>query len=299
MAGGNTTGAVAAIATAAAGIAQAFLSDDYKHDNSEIKIPSGSSSKVTDKSAEARAAAHVKYAQQYFNSIKTIAKTNLLIATVQQAGAFYIAGLQKEVADRMQDRLDDTWKDIKDKSDKLFNHWYDVSRPIEIDMIGRAKAAADAGYTADYATVRNRAVIDTAKEFTRQRDKLEREQSAHCVGTTRAGRRMLRAAEAKARVTAINAAYRFEEARKERIEDKQRKEVFDWANQFRGLGGQGLQGASALTGIAGQQVNPYAGWASAFGNLSNFGAAWNQGTMAGFYGAHAPMQVGMQTAGLW
>lgn len=301
MAGGNTTGAVAAIATAAAGVAQAFLSGDYEESKCENLKPSttGSNSKITDASAVARAEAHMQYACKYFNSVKVMAKTNLLIATVQQAGAFYIAGLQKEVADRMQDRMDSTWENIKDKSDKLFNHWYDISRPIEIDMINKAKAAADAGYVADYETVRNRAVIDTAKEFARQRDKLEREQSAHCVGATRAGRRMLRAAEAKARVTAINAAYRFEEAHKERIEDKQRKEVFEWANQFRGLGGQGLQGASALSGIASQQVNPYAGWASAFGNLSNFGSAWNQGTMAGFYGANAPMQVGTQTAGLW
>lgn len=110
---------------------------------------------------------------------------------------------------------------------------------------------------------------------------------------------MLRAAEAKARVSSINAAFRYEEARKERIEDKQRKEVLDWANVFRGVAASALQGASSLSSIAGQQVNPYSGWASAFGNLSNFGNAWNQGTMAGFYGANAPLQVGMQTVGTW
>lgn len=299
MAGGNTTGAVTAIATAAAGIATAFLSDDYKHDTTTIKIPEGNSNKVTDKSAEARAAAHVKYAQQYFNSVKTVAKTNLLIATVQQAGAFYIAGLQKEVADRAQDRLDTTWENIKDKSDKLFNHWYDVSRPIEIAMINKAKADADAGYIAQYDAARNRATADASREFSRARDKVRRESNAHCVGSTRASMRQLHAAEARARVSAINAAYRFEEARKERIEDKQRKEVHEWANQFRGVASHGLQGATSLQQIAGQMVNPYAGWASAFGNLSNFGNAWNQGTMAGFYGANAPLQIGQNIAGAW
>lgn len=299
MAGGNTTGAVAAISTAAAGVAQAFLSGDYDQDTTEIQIPSGSGSKITDKSAEARAAAHVKYAQQYFNSIKTVAKTNLLIATIQQAGAFYIAGLQKEVADRAQDRLDETWENIRDKSDKLFNHWYDVSRPIEIAMIGKAKSDADSGYIAQYDTARNRAVVDAAREFSRSRDKVRREANVHCVGSTRASIRQLYAAEARARVSAINAAYRFEEARKERIEDKQRKEVYDWANQFRGVAGQGMQGATSMQQIAGQMVNPYAGWASAFGNLSSFGNAWNQGTMAGFYGANAPLHIGQNIAGAW
>lgn len=301
MAGGNTTGAVAAIATMAAGAAQAFLSGDYeveKCDDLKVKTQ-GSNSKITDMSAIARAEAHMQYACKYFNAMKVIAKTNLLIATVQQAGAFYIAGLQKEVADRVQDRLDKTWENIKDKSDKMFNHWYGTAAPIEAAMISKAKADADAGYVADYDTVRDRAVIDSAREFSRQRDKLEREQAAHCVGSTRAGRRMLRAAEAKARVSSINAAFRYEEARKERIEDKQRKEVLDWANVFRGVAASALQGASSLSSIAGQQVNPYSGWASAFGNLSNFGNAWNQGTMAGFYGANAPWQVGMQTVGTW
>lgn len=299
MAGGNTTGAVTAIATAAAGIAQALFSNDYKHDTTTIKIPEGNGNKVTDKSAEARAAAHVKYAQQYFNSVKTVAKTNLLIATVQQAGAFYIAGLQKEVADRAQDRLDVTWENIKDKSDKLFNHWYDVSRPIEIAMINKAKADADAGYVAQYDVARNRATADASREFSRARDKVRRESNVHCVGSTRASMRQLHAAEARARVSAINAAYRFEEARKERIEDKQRKEVHEWTNQFRGATSHGLQGATSLQQIAGQMVNPYAGWASAFGNLSNFGNAWNQGTMAGFYGANAPLQIGQNIAGAW
>lgn len=301
MAGGNTTGAVAAIATAAAGVAQAFLSGDYDKDPCDNLKPSttGSSSKVTDASAVARAEAHMTYACKYFNAVKTTAKTNLLIATIQQAGAFYIAGLQKEVADRAQDRLDATWENIKDKSDKLFDHWYGVSRPIEIDMISKAKADADAGYVAQYDVARNRATADAAREFSRARDKVRRESNVHCVGSTRASMRQLHAAEARARVSAINAAYRFEEARKERIEDKQRKEVYDWANQFRGVAGQGLQGATSLQQIAGQMVNPYAGWASAFGNLSSFGNAWNQGTMAGFYGANAPLHIGQNIAGAW
>lgn len=301
MAGGNTTGAVAAIATAAAGVAQAFASGDYDETDCENLKPSteGSDSKVTDKSAIARAEAHMVYACKYFNAVKTTAKTNLLISTIQQAGAFYIAGLQKEVADRAQDRLDATWENIKDKSDKLYNHWYDNSRPVEIDMLNKAKAASDAGYEAQYDVVRNRASIDTSREFSRARDKLRRESSVHCVGATRASMRQLHAAEARARVSAINAGYRFEEARKERIEDKLRKEVFDWTNQFRGVAGQGLQGASSLQPIADQMVNPYAGWASAFGNLSSFGNAWNQGSMAGFYGANAPSHIGQNIAGAW
>ena len=98
MAGGNTTGAVAAITTMAAGAAQAFLSGDYAADPcDQIKVKTqGSNSKTTDMSAIARAEAHMQYACKYFNAMKVIAKTNLLIATVQQAGAFYIAGLQKK-----------------------------------------------------------------------------------------------------------------------------------------------------------------------------------------------------------
>lgn len=299
MAGGNTTGAVAAIATVAAGLAQAFLSGDYSEDKTEIEIPQGSSTKITDASAAARAAAHVKYAQQYFNAVKISARTNLLIATVQQAGAFYIAGLQKEIADRAQDRLDKTWENIKDKSDKLFNHWYGVSRPIEIDMIGNAKSDADAGYQPQYDVVRNRATADVAREFSRAREKIRRETDVHCVGSRRAQLRRLHADQARAAVSAINSSYRFEEVRKERIEDKQRKEVLEWANQFRGVAGQGLQGAAAMQSIASQHVNPYSGWASAFGNLSNFGNAMNQSSMAGFYSRHAPMQIGMETAGVW
>lgn len=301
MAGGNTTGAVAAIATAAAGVAQAFLSGNYDAEECSNLKPqtTGSSSKITDASAVARAEAHMQYACKYFNAVKVTAKTNLLIATVQQAGAFYIAGLQKEVADRAQDRLDETWANIKDKSDKLFGHWYDVSRPIEIQMIEKAKADVDSGYVPQYEEVRNRASIDVSKEFSRARDKLRRESNVHCVGSTRSQMRQLYAAEARARVSAINAGYRFEEARKERIEDKQRKEVFDWTTQFRGTAGQGLQGAMSMQQIASQNVNPYTGWASAFGNLTNFGNSWNQGNMAGFYGRNAPMQVGMETAGIW
>lgn len=301
MAGGNTTGAVAAIATAAAGVAQAFLSGNYDaEDCGELKPKTtGSSSKITDASAVARAEAHMHYACKYFNAVKVTAKTNLLIATVQQAGAFYIAGLQKEVADRAQDRLDETWANIKDKSDKLFNHWYDNSRPIEIDMLNKAKKDMDAGYTPQYDEVRNRASVDVAKEFSRARVKLQRESNVHCVGSTRSQIRQLYASEARARVTAINAGYRYEEARKERIEDKQRKEVLDWTNQFKGVAGNGLQGAMSMQQVASQNVNPYTGWASAFGNLSNFGNAWNQGNMAGFYSRNASMQVGMETAGLW
>lgn len=235
----------------------------------------GNPNKVTDVTGYNQAKAQAIYACRYFEAVKENARINAVIAGIQQVASFYLADKQHEVAKQAQDRLDDTWADQKDKANKLFSHWYDNSRPIEIRMLNEASAREIAGYTVDYETAKNRVTATVRKEFSMQRQRLEREADINCTGATRVALRQLANAEARAIASAVNGAWRAEEARKDLKEAGYREEVYKWNGMFRGTVGESLnasRGASAAAAAA-SKIDPYAGWASSVGLLSNFGNA--------------------------
>lgn len=249
----------------------------------------GSQEKLTDGSAYMRAQAMADYACAYFKAVKENARTNLIISLIQQAASFYFADKQHDVAKQAQNRFDEIWTNQKDKSDKLFNHWYDNSRPIEISMLSEARAREQRGYPVDYETAKNRAISTARSEFSRARDKVQRESNIHCVGATRTALRQLHAAEARAAVLATNQAIRMEEERKHQRESQYREEVYKWNALFQGRVGDSLNSirTAQQAAAAASQINPYEGWSQAVAGLSNIGAAMGTVNMTGMMGNNA------------
>ncbi|OOH91828.1 hypothetical protein BMT54_01595 [Pasteurellaceae bacterium 15-036681] len=249
----------------------------------EIKF-TGSEQKLTDGSAHMRAQAMADYACSYFKAVKENARTNLIIALIQQAASFYFADKQHDVAKQAQNRFDEIWNNQRDKSDKFFNHWYDNSRPVEIRMLQEADQREKDGYQVDYETVRERAIATARSEFSRARDKVQREMLIHCVGAKRTALRQIQVAEAKAVVLVTNQSIRNEEERKHQRESQYREEVYKWNSMFQGRISDSLnalrtaQQAAAAAG----SIDPYAGWSQSVGGLSNIGVALGNMNMAQF-----------------
>lgn len=249
----------------------------------------GSKEKLSDGSAYMRAQAMADYACKYFKAVEKNARTNLIISLIQQAASFYFADKQHDVAKQAQNRFDDVWNNQRDKSDKFFNHWYDHSRPIEIRMLNDANAREQRGYPVDYETTKNRAMTTARAEFSRAREKVQRESHIHCVGASRTALRQLQIAEAKAVVLATNSAIRMEEERKHQRESQYREEVYKWNAMFQGRISDSLnalrtaQQAAAAAG----SINPYEGWSQAVAGLSNIGGALGTMNMAQFQGLNA------------
>lgn len=246
-------------------------------------------SKITNASAKARALAMADYACKYFEAVQQNARANMIIALIQQAASFYFADKQHDVAKQAQNRFDEIWQNQKDKSDKLFSHWYDNSRPIEISMLNEARAREQRGYQVDYETAKNRAISTARSEFSRARDKVQRESNIHCVGATRTALRQLHAAEARAAVLATNQAIRMEEERKHQRESQYREEVYKWNALFQGRVGDSLNSirTAQQAAAAASQINPYEGWSQAVAGLSNIGAAMGSINMTGMMGNNA------------
>ncbi|PJG83752.1 hypothetical protein [Caviibacterium pharyngocola] len=260
---------------------------------SSIPDVTPSNQKLTDASAVARAKAMAEYACKYFKAMEQNARTNLIIALIQQAASFYFADKQHDVAKQAQNRFDEIWTNQKDKSDKFFNHWYDNSRPIEIDMLNEARARERAGHNVDYETAKNRAVATARSEFSRARDKVQREGHIHCVGATRTALRQLQVAEAKAVVLATNQAIRMEEERKHQRESQYREEVYKWNGMFHGRIADSLSslGNAMKAAAAASQINPYEGWSNAVSNLSHIGGHMGSLNMTGMMGNNAATPV--------
>lgn len=215
----------------------------------------------------------------------------MIIALIQQAASFYFADKQHDVAKQAQNRFDEIWTNQRDKSDKLFNHWFDNSRPIEISMLNESRERERTGYTVDYGTAKNRAVATARSEFSRARDKVQREMSIHCVGAKRTALRQLQVAEAKAVVLATNQSIRNEEERKHQRESQYREEVYKWNALFQGRVGDSLNSirTAQQAAAAASQINPYEGWSQSVAGLSNIGAAWGRLNTADMQG----MSVGV------
>lgn len=284
-------GILAAAGTIAAGAAILYATDAFNDVECKKIEKAGSETTVSDASAYMRAQAIADYSCKYFKAVQTNARNNLIIALIQQAAAFYIADKQHDVAKQAQNRFDEIWQNQKDKSDKFFNHWYDNSRPIELAMLNEARERERAGYQVDYETAINRSTARSRSEFSRARDKVSREMAIHCIGARRTALRQLHIAEAKAVVLATNSAIRFEEERKHQRESQYREEMYKWNAFFQGNIGHSLnalkmaQQAAAAAG----SIDPYAGWTSSVGMLSNLGTAYNTMNMAQFQaGQNAP-----------
>lgn len=246
----------------------------------------GSTEKLTDGSAHMRAQAMADYACAYFKAVKENARINLAIALLQQAASFYFADKQHDVAKQAQNRFDEIWANQKDKSDKLFNHWYNNGRQIEISMLNEARAREQRGYQVDYETAKNRAISTARSEFSRARDKVQRESNIHCVGATRTALRQLHTAEARAAVLATNQAIRMEEERKHQRESQYREEVYNWNKLFQGRVGDSLNSirTAQQAAAAASAINPYEGWSQSVAGLSNIGAAIGTGNMVSAMG---------------
>lgn len=277
-------GVLAAVGTVAAGAALLYGTDTFKDVPCETIKFEGDKSKLTDGSAYMRAQAMADYACKYFNAVKTNAKTNTIIALIQQASAFYIADKRHDVAKQAQNRFDEIWHDQKDKSNKFFSHWYDHSRPIELEALQEARERERAGYQVDYETAINRSTARSRAEFSRAREKIARETPIHCVGARRSAIRQLHIAEARTAVLATNSAIRFEEERKHQRETQYRQELMQWTQFFQGnIGYSNRALAMAQQATASMNaIDPYAGWTSSLSLMNNFGSELGKANMASF-----------------
>lgn len=255
-------------------VTKIFLGEDVNCSDAVNNIKAlPDENKLTNASAKARALAMADYACKYFKAAQQNARANMIIALIQQAASFYFADKQHDVAKQAQNRFDEIWGNQKDKSDKFFNHWYDNSRPIELRMLNEASEREKRGYQVDYDTAKDRAIATARSEFSRARDKVQRESNIHCVGATRTALRQLQVAEAKAVVLATNSAIRFEEERKHQRESQYREEIYKWNSMFQGRIDDSLNSlrTAQQAAAAGSQLNPYEGWSNAVGNLSHIG----------------------------
>lgn len=225
------------------------------------------------------------YACKYYEAVAENARINAVIAGIQQAASFYFADKQHDVAKQAQGRLDEVWKDQKDKSDKMFNHWYDNARPEELEQLKKASDREEAGYQVDYETAKNRVIADVRQEFGLARQKYLREANIHCTGATKVALRQMLAEEARAGVAALNAAYRAEENRKDLKEAQYREELYKWLGIFRGSVGESLNASrsASAAAAASSKIDPYAGWGAAVGQLSNLGQVFGGINMANNY----------------
>lgn len=256
--------------------------------------------KLTNASAKARALAMADYACKYFKAVQYNARVNMAIALIQQAASFYFADKQHDVAKQAQNRFDEIWHNQRDKADKFFNHWYDNSRPIELRMLNEASEREQRGYDVDYETAKNRAISTARSEFSRARDKVQRESHIHCVGATRTALRQLQIAEAKAVVLATNQAIRMEEERKHQRESQYREEMYKWNAFFQGNIANSLNAlrTAQQAAAAASQLNPYEGWSQSVAGLSNIGAAMGTVNMAGVMGQNSH-SIPMFANNLW
>ena len=287
-------GVLAAAGTIAAGAAILYGTGAFEKDDDACKgvqenlkaalEKAQSSNKLTDASAAARAAAMAEYACKYYSAVKVNARNNMIIALIQQAASFYFADKQHDVAKPAQNRFDEIWGNQKDKSDKFFNHWYDNSRPIELRMLNEASEREKRGYQVDYETAKDRAIATARSEFSRARDKVQRESRIHCVGAIRTALRQLQVAEAKAVVLATNSAIRFEEERKHQRESQYREEMYKWNSMFQGRIADSLNSlrTAQQAAAAASSINPYEGWSQSVAGLSNIGGHLGTMNMAGF-----------------
>ncbi|MGX2968701.1 hypothetical protein [Ursidibacter sp. B-7004-1] len=283
-------GVIAAAGTIAAGAAILFATDAFDKEEctdtkeqlkKKLEEAKLSKDKITDGSAAVRAAAMAEYACKYFNAVKVNARNNLIIALIQQAASFYLADKQHDVAKQAQNRFDDIWNNQREKADKLFNHWDSNGRPAEASMLASAMARR---YNVDYETAKNRSVATARSEFSRARDKVQRETNIHCVGARRTALRQLYAAEARAAVLATNQAVRIEEERKHQRESQYREEAYKWAALIQGAltGSSNAIRTAQQAAAAASQINPYEGWSQSVAGLSNIGGHLGTMNMAQF-----------------
>lgn len=279
-------GLLAAAATVAAGAGIIYATSENV--TCSIINNSGSSEKLTDASAHMRAQAMSDYACKYFQAVKENARINMIISLIQQAAAFYIADKQHDIAKQAQKRFDDIWTNQREKGDKLFNHWDENGRQTEANMLAEAVARR---YEVDYETAKNRSVATARSEYSRARDKVQRETSIHCVGSSRVALRQLHAAEARAAVLATNQAIRIEEERKHQRESQYREEAYKWAGLIQGAltGSSNAIRTAQQAAAAASQINPYEGWSQSVSGLSAIGS--NLGSMNA-------AQFGAMTSGL-
>lgn len=241
-------------------------------------------SKLTDKSAEVRARAMAYYACAYNHAMARQAHTQFNIGLMQLLASLLFAYLQYKSARQLQDRLDEVWHSLKGKGDELYNHWRDNAKPIEISMLQEARARERAGYPVDYDTAINRTIAKARSEYSRARDKIDRENSIHCVGSARLAKRQLYAAEARAVVLATNSAIRYEEERKHRWEKEYREEELKVLALFQARIGQGIGAIGAAMGAATAMgaINPWEGFTQTVAQMSNLGNMYSTDQMAGF-----------------
>ena len=294
--------AIVGLGAAAVYFSDKIGKDDKKDDKSndpcgELPSPSGGTTKITDQSAAMRAKAMAYYACKYNEAIKYNASVQFKIGILQFLASIFLAYKQYETARQLQDRLDEVWHDLKNKGQRLYDHWDNNARPIEIGMLNEARARERAGYPVDYQTAINRSVATARREFSRARQKVQRETNVHCVGASRVALRQLYAAEARAVVLATNSAVRFEEQRKHDWEKGYRDEVYKLLGLFQNRVGQGLQTISAATGVMTAQanINPWEGFSQSMGQLSNLGNMYSTSNMAGFNVASSNLQSSLVT----
>lgn len=186
-----------------------------------------------------------------------------------QAGGSLIAARMQYKAEKEKIKLQrEIWEQQKEWAKAYHDLWFDHYRPVEISFL--EYMAGKKPYEPQYDAVESRAVVALRREFAEAYKKARQCIDPRCVGFLCHTQKEIGIAEAKAAVSAINKAWRAEEARKD-IKDAQWEEsLFALLKLGRGLTDgalQALNGASAAAKAA-ASADPYGGYAKAIGNIA-------------------------------
>ena len=209
----------------------------------------------------------------------------LIGGAIQAGGSIAAARLQYKAEKEKIALQKEIWEQQKEWAKAYHDLWFDHYRPVELSFL--EYMAGKEPYEPQYDAVESRAIVALRREFGMAQTKARQCIDPRCIGHFCHTTKELSIAEAKAAVSAINKAWRAEEARKD-IKDAQWEEsLFAVLKLGRGLTDgalNALEGASRA-GQAAAGADPYGGYAKAIGNIAGtLGNAVSSG-FAGQYGA--------------
>lgn len=234
-----------------------------------------------------------------------MAAAQVTVAIINTTAAIAISALQYKIAKGYLDLA----KDMRD-------YWNGTFKPCEIKMVTEACSAPE--YTPQYKTTAGRYVASVRQQFKNAIDDAARSTSRYCTGLTSMMVRDLAVAEAVAVGSAANFGFRYEEARKEILDQVRwdrrhqalslgRDLIYQSANYAQmangilsGLGDQaGRAAAGAMRALGyGEVRNDLGGGQSAGGGARTDMSGWGSNTnfsLSNPGSIHSGQQRGPQT----
>lgn len=197
-----------------------------------------------------------------------VSSERALAATIQAGAALAVAELQRQSEKEKLELQKDIWEQQRKWAAMYHDLWYEHYRPLEMAYLEEIKNLKP--YEAQYDAVQRRAVSDVRREFLGARSKIERCIDVRAIGLRCEHKKHLAIEEARASVSAINRAWRAEEARKDVKDNERDVKIQNMIQLGRGLGANalGALGNAAATASS-MSSNKYGGYAAAIGDIAS------------------------------